>query len=307
MDELTIGDKIYISSKRAASITGYAKDYIGQLCREGRVEATLVGRSWYVLETSIRAHRFGSDQAETASKPKDGVEDDAFPTWESPKYMPEHTPAVPTLEKSSINLLNVTSGAPAEAREEASEEVIGATAEDMQTAWREWFAARQETNHTVADEVVIEPEASDEPDSRPGYFEEPVSEEVASVSITKVEKAEESAPAAVEYDPVPFTREIEEEVAIQRTYEPDLATAPRMRIVGERPRPQDQNPTSVKRSAERRVGKTNLATKSALIAVAILAVLIGLIGSGLTDAYVRESGFESSLIRFFAGTSIIEK
>ncbi len=59
MDELTFGGKKYISSKQAAKITGYAKDYVGQLCREGRVKARLVGRSWYVLEESIREHRFG--------------------------------------------------------------------------------------------------------------------------------------------------------------------------------------------------------------------------------------------------------
>src|SRR5271155_2795244 len=60
MDEITLDDKTYVSSKRAAQITGYAKDYVGQLCREGRVEARLVGRNWYVLESSIRAHRFGA-------------------------------------------------------------------------------------------------------------------------------------------------------------------------------------------------------------------------------------------------------
>ena len=59
MDELTFDDQIYLSSKRAAQITGYAKDYVGQLCREGRVVARLIGRNWYVLESSIREHRFG--------------------------------------------------------------------------------------------------------------------------------------------------------------------------------------------------------------------------------------------------------
>ncbi len=63
MDELTLEGKKYLSSKRAAKITGYAKDYIGQLCREGRVTARLVGRGWYVLEDSIREHRFGNDDS----------------------------------------------------------------------------------------------------------------------------------------------------------------------------------------------------------------------------------------------------
>ncbi len=63
MDEITLDDKKYVSSKQAAKLTGYAKDYVGQLCREGRVQARLVGRSWYVLESSIKDHRFGTQQA----------------------------------------------------------------------------------------------------------------------------------------------------------------------------------------------------------------------------------------------------
>src|SRR5258706_16255631 len=63
MDELLIEDKKYVSSKRAAKMTGYAKDYIGQLCREGRVPARLVGRSWYVLESAIADHRFGDEKS----------------------------------------------------------------------------------------------------------------------------------------------------------------------------------------------------------------------------------------------------
>jgi hypothetical protein len=64
MDELVIDDKKYISTRQAAKITGYAKDYVGQLCREGRVPARLVGRSWYVLESALADHRFGNDEPE---------------------------------------------------------------------------------------------------------------------------------------------------------------------------------------------------------------------------------------------------
>jgi hypothetical protein len=68
MDEIIIEEKKYISSKQAAKITGYAKDYIGQLCREGRVSARLVGRNWYVLETAIQDHRFGDPEPEIAQE-----------------------------------------------------------------------------------------------------------------------------------------------------------------------------------------------------------------------------------------------
>lgn len=87
MDEILIDEKKYVSSKRAAKVTGYAKDYIGQLCREGRVPARLVGRSWYVLETAIHDHRFGKQHIEEEIAQKTSLPPRAFPhTWESPRY-----------------------------------------------------------------------------------------------------------------------------------------------------------------------------------------------------------------------------
>lgn len=56
MDELVISGKKYISSKRASEITGYAKDYIGQLARGGKVPATRIGRAWYVDEVALALH-----------------------------------------------------------------------------------------------------------------------------------------------------------------------------------------------------------------------------------------------------------
>lgn len=56
MDELDVGGKKYISSKRASEITAYAKDYIGQLARAGKVPGTRFGRAWYVEEAAILRH-----------------------------------------------------------------------------------------------------------------------------------------------------------------------------------------------------------------------------------------------------------
>ena len=56
MDELVIAGKKYISSKRASELSGYAKDYIGQLIREGKVLGTRVGRAWYVDMDTLLAH-----------------------------------------------------------------------------------------------------------------------------------------------------------------------------------------------------------------------------------------------------------
>jgi len=94
MDELLIEDKKYVSSKRAAQMTGYAKDYVGQLCREGRVAARLVGRSWYVLESAIKDHRFGEVSVEDTKIISDesGVAAPPAPEkskwkWEVPRYV----------------------------------------------------------------------------------------------------------------------------------------------------------------------------------------------------------------------------
>ena len=50
------GEK-YISSKRASALTGYAKDYIGQLCRLEKIRCQRSGRDWLVSEQSILSYK----------------------------------------------------------------------------------------------------------------------------------------------------------------------------------------------------------------------------------------------------------
>ena len=57
MKALNINGKNYISAKRASEITGYTRDYIGQLCHAKKVEAELVGRNWYISELEIIKHK----------------------------------------------------------------------------------------------------------------------------------------------------------------------------------------------------------------------------------------------------------
>lgn len=56
-NELYFEGKKYISAKRVSEISGYNSDYIGQLCRNGKVEARRVGRSWFISESSILEHK----------------------------------------------------------------------------------------------------------------------------------------------------------------------------------------------------------------------------------------------------------
>ena len=57
MDELMIENRKFLSSKRAAEMTGYAQDYVGQLARMGKISARRVGRTWYVDESDLREYR----------------------------------------------------------------------------------------------------------------------------------------------------------------------------------------------------------------------------------------------------------
>ncbi|MDO8564402.1 MAG: hypothetical protein Q7R88_00205, partial [bacterium] len=55
--ELLFEGNKYITSKAASRLTGYAPDYIGQLCRGGKLQCRMVGRSWYVAEASVLEHK----------------------------------------------------------------------------------------------------------------------------------------------------------------------------------------------------------------------------------------------------------
>jgi hypothetical protein len=129
MDELTIEDKKYISLKQAAQLTGYARDYVGQLCREGRVPARLIGRSWYVLETGIQDHRFGPENRELEPESNESHERSVIAdTWEQPRY-----------ESASIDdvfpsLNRITDTEPLGVNDPARE-----IDQEQGNSWGEWF------------------------------------------------------------------------------------------------------------------------------------------------------------------------
>jgi len=129
MDEIFIEEKKYISSKRAAKVTGYAKDYVGQLCREGRLPARLVGRSWYVLEAAIHDHRFGNQkiEQETQIVPPTPI---VPPMWESPRY--EASPPAEAIP--SINRLQRVETTKPEGESGEFE-----VSQRLQDSWKAWF------------------------------------------------------------------------------------------------------------------------------------------------------------------------
>ncbi len=56
-DEVSLGDRKYVSSKRASELSGYAQDYIGQLSRKGLIDAERVGGLWYVSMESLQNYK----------------------------------------------------------------------------------------------------------------------------------------------------------------------------------------------------------------------------------------------------------
>jgi ABC-type uncharacterized transport system involved in gliding motility auxiliary subunit len=68
------------------------------------VEARLVGRNWYVLESSIREHRFGKEAAPPVTQ--ETARTDSSADWESPRYKAESPSYIaPLSERMSINEL----------------------------------------------------------------------------------------------------------------------------------------------------------------------------------------------------------
>lgn len=56
-DTVSISGKEYISSKRAAELSGYAQDYIGQLARKALIDAQRIGGLWYVSLESLYGYK----------------------------------------------------------------------------------------------------------------------------------------------------------------------------------------------------------------------------------------------------------
>ncbi len=131
MEELTLDGEKYISSKHAAKITGYAKDYVGQLCREGRVKARLVGRGWYVLEDSIREHRFGNNIDK----------DIEVPQYSNIRYSnKQEIPEIHYSTEKVIPIQNISTKYPDTHKETSHVGHDTHNLSVMQDTWHEWFS-----------------------------------------------------------------------------------------------------------------------------------------------------------------------
>lgn len=60
-DALVFDGEEYVTSARAAELTGYAQDYVGELARTKEISARKVGRHWLVHKKEILAHKRDKD------------------------------------------------------------------------------------------------------------------------------------------------------------------------------------------------------------------------------------------------------
>lgn len=59
METVEVQGVTYVRAKDIARKYGYTSDYIGQLCRAGKIHAQQVGRNWFVVEDSVAEHKDG--------------------------------------------------------------------------------------------------------------------------------------------------------------------------------------------------------------------------------------------------------
>lgn len=253
MDELIIDDKKYISSKHAAKITGYAKDYVGQLCREGRVEARLVGRSWYVLEDSVREHRYGKEnevsvaESTAINAPEEPIHTNAY---SNVTYTKEETPFLPELQEKKEEAYV------SEAIESSTQRDRGVT--DMQSVWKEWFSTRP-LNASDEPEITAE-------DTQEIYKDSPTLSEALHDEIL-----------------------MEESVPIHRTYtEGSSEDAYTEENAGNSFEEEEGNVPAVSRRhrSSLTVGINTAVVRAGLIAVIIIVTGFTVIGTGFGDSFL---------------------
>ena len=284
MDELTIDGKVFVSSKKAAALSGYAKDYVGQLCREGRVESKLVGRSWYVYEPSIREHRFNDERSKgkglgenaDAAESKTSENTNIQAVWQQPAYTAETFETMPVLSENEPVSAPIQE---AEAPKAVSE---------MQSTWQEWFSER--SIGSVYPQQRNEPQApvyERQPVVQPVRREEPVPVRmiVSDIEPIKPYKTEER-PVPQAFQPIAIERPVQGRVLSPRE-ETHQVPHPRKR------HKQNKN--------------TSVITKAFLIGVIVVVASIALVSTGLVDELHLTGVSNSSVLQYLQGSSVVNK
>lgn len=114
---VSLDGKDYVSASRAAKLTGYHPDYVGQLARAGKVLSRQVGNRWYVEREGLLAHKSQKDallasvQAEAAGLAKSATTVHEEPAYGGPQlsYIREDDALFPTVSRPAAVLEAVPS------------------------------------------------------------------------------------------------------------------------------------------------------------------------------------------------------
>ncbi len=256
MEEIDIEGKKYISTKQASEMTGYAKDYVGQLCREGRVPARQIGRSWYVLATAIKEHRFGVADAIKEEIPKTEVavhkvgevkKESAVEAWDKPHYEPEEPKYFPSLNKLTYKPIEPCVKDEVVESESTDTDKESAGAMDaMQQVWKEWFAHKENEES----EVAI-----------------PTHKESATDKKPEIELEEEA------------------HVPIRAVYSPEKQA----HLPDNAPRAVVANREAMSARIGTEVALITRVLQAIFLMVALVSIILGALGTGLADKYISSN------------------
>lgn len=110
MERITDDGVTYVKASVLARDLGYTADYVGQLCRAQKVDAKLVGRTWYVSEEELRKHkdsRYRSSKAVNKREVRRILASSAEEETAPPKFY-RHASATTRYEPDEAELLPVT-------------------------------------------------------------------------------------------------------------------------------------------------------------------------------------------------------
>lgn len=112
--DLFLEDKKFISVSRASKEIGYSQDYIGQLCRQKKIPAKLVGRTWFVDFESLTLYKKGNLPKDVKNEVITELKDNlVLPrtalSQNYVSYMPESRPGLPVLQKKAGRGLSLKS------------------------------------------------------------------------------------------------------------------------------------------------------------------------------------------------------
>ena len=154
MNDVLVGDEKLIATAEASKISKYSKDYIGQLCREEKIECRRMSGQWYVSEGSLREYQrqgvqpVASVHAHDTSEKHDDADTTATPETENKR--PAFGIKTGNVRDDTFTFDGVEYVATARAADLTgyTQDYVGQLARDEEIAARKvgrrWFVARKE-------------------------------------------------------------------------------------------------------------------------------------------------------------------